>query len=260
MPEFGVGAAKSATIVMKNPTAKAWDYTAELYLGTGKATTSGLIPFSISANSSVNVEFPITMPSTEGVYTPYIDVFSKGALVGAYQGIEDVVIVSLGPTIINPSFEAGLSPWVFETNYGGRSDMQVKGASWLAEYGVTPYEGNNVLSIFASPGGRRIVMTLTQAIPWSDSYRGLPINISVRANTRRDGYAPFTPSTLMCVEIDDGISISSSPPYTGGVWEKLTASKVLASNATKLDMVLRCEPDPGAGSRFLTFFDKVELS
>lgn len=99
MPEFMPEETKTATIKMKNPTTKAWDYAAELYLGKAKAAASGLIPFSIPAKSSRDVSFSITMPSIEGTYIPYIDVFTNSRLIAAYQAIEDVVITPLPTTV-----------------------------------------------------------------------------------------------------------------------------------------------------------------
>ena len=104
-PEFAPGETRTGTATMTNPTAKSWTYTAELYLGEGKAATSGTKSFTIPAGGSLGVSFPITMPSAEGTYPVFIDVYVAGALIAAYQGTEDVVIVA------KPAIEVGPIVW-----------------------------------------------------------------------------------------------------------------------------------------------------
>ncbi|MBA7716853.1 hypothetical protein ES703_125935 [subsurface metagenome] len=87
---------------MTNPSAKSWDYTAELYLGEGKAATSGMKSFSIPAGGSKDVSFTVTMPSAEGTYPVFIDVYVAGVLIAAYQGTEDIVIAISPGIIIGP--------------------------------------------------------------------------------------------------------------------------------------------------------------
>lgn len=104
-PQFVPGVLKTATATMTNPTAKAWAYSAELYLGTAKVATSGPKSFTIPAGGSLDVSFPVTMPSAEGTYPVFIDVFVAGAIIAAYQGTEDVVIA------IAPAIEVGPIVW-----------------------------------------------------------------------------------------------------------------------------------------------------
>lgn len=104
-PEFGPGVLKTATATMTNPTGKSWAYTAELYLGEGKVATSGTKSFTIPANSSKDVSFSVTMPSAEGTYPVFIDVYVAGALIAAYRGTEDIVIT------IAPAIEVGPIIW-----------------------------------------------------------------------------------------------------------------------------------------------------
>lgn len=180
------------------------------------------------------------------------------------EGSLDISIAPLGPTIINGGF-AGLPPWVFDTNYWGRSGGGVEcSASELDKYELLPIEGICVAEMHASVGGRRINMTFTESIPWSDSYRGLPISVSVRAISeryKRDYGVSFYSGTIMRVEIDDGVSVSSSPSIDSGIgaWQRVTANKIIASNATKLDIVLRCLPWTGFPSGFNAFFDNVRM-
>lgn len=94
MPEFSQGEIKTAIAPMSNPTGKSFAYTAELYLGLPKAASSGVISFSLAAGETRNISFPVAMPTVEGTYPVYIDVYSAGQLIGAYQAIEDVAIVA----------------------------------------------------------------------------------------------------------------------------------------------------------------------
>ncbi|GAI73003.1 unnamed protein product, partial [marine sediment metagenome] len=94
--------------------------------------------------------------------------------------------------------------------------------------------------------------------------RGLPISVSVRAISeryKRDYGVSFYSGTIMRVEIDDGVSVSSSPSIDSGIgaWQRVTANKIIASNATKLDIVLRCLPWTGFPSGFNAFFDNVRM-
>lgn len=67
---------------------------AELFLGPDEVTkvsTSDRIGFT-STGAEQSVDLPITMPSTEGTYHVYIDIYAEGILIPAYQAVEDVVI------------------------------------------------------------------------------------------------------------------------------------------------------------------------
>ncbi|GAH60873.1 unnamed protein product, partial [marine sediment metagenome] len=95
MPQFSPREVRTAIASMSNPTAKSFAYTAELYLGVPKAASSGVISFSLAAGETRNISFPVTMPSAEGTYPVYLDIFVAGELIGAYRAIEDVVIVPI---------------------------------------------------------------------------------------------------------------------------------------------------------------------
>lgn len=153
--------------------------------------------------------------------------------------------ISPGPTIINPGFEAGLAPWVFKTNHPTRS-----GALSESRWGA--YEGSYCACIHAAIRNRHIITTLTQSIPWRDEYRGLLLPFSAMAKTDLSG-------TEMLVKIDDGVGTSVSSPLSRyGTWEKLMVTRTLATNATKLDVILYCAPAPVFGL-FKAFFDSTKL-
>ncbi len=181
------------------------------------------------------------------------------------DGSLDIDIAAVGPVILNGD-RPGASPWVFDTNEGGRSGGRVMcSLDDFEKYEVPPIEGICVGQMFASVADHSINMTFTQPIPWDDSYRGLPISISVRAIAEkyaRDVSPRFYGGTTMRVEIADGVSVSSSPSIDSsiGAWQRVTANKVIAANATKLDIVLRCLPwksFPGTG--FQAFWDNVQI-
>jgi len=93
MHEFAPGEAKMAVApITVSPSGLACQ--AEVFLGPDEMTkvvTSGLVPFT-STGVSQDVSLPVTMPSAEGSYHVYIDVYAEGILIAAYQAIEDVII------------------------------------------------------------------------------------------------------------------------------------------------------------------------
>jgi len=93
MPQFSPGESKTAKVVMKNPTSKAFSYNASLILGLPEVAKSEKA-FSIPAGGELEVNFPVTMPSTPGEYLVFLSVFSGGVSIGLYQSMENVVIVA----------------------------------------------------------------------------------------------------------------------------------------------------------------------
>ncbi len=117
MLEFSPGEVRTAIASMSNPTAKAFSYNAELYLGLPKTASSGVISFSLAAGETRNISFPVIMPDAEGTYPVYLDVFVASQLIGAYRAVEDVVIRApivpvLGGQILYSKWrETGTEEW-----------------------------------------------------------------------------------------------------------------------------------------------------
>jgi hypothetical protein len=105
-PTFNAGSVKTARATLTNPTAKQFTYDVEIYLGAGKAATSGVGSITIAAGASQSVDFTVTMPLTEATYPVYLDVSVAGELLEHYRATEDVVIE------IAPAIEVGPITWV----------------------------------------------------------------------------------------------------------------------------------------------------
>ncbi|MBA7636873.1 hypothetical protein ES703_44501 [subsurface metagenome] len=101
-PTFEAGEARTAIAEMTNPTGKAFDYTAELYLDVTKAASSGVIAFSLAPGETKPISFPVTMPSAEGTFPVYLDVFVEADQVGAFRATEDVTVVISPAIVIGP--------------------------------------------------------------------------------------------------------------------------------------------------------------
>ena len=104
-PTFEAGVTKTARARLTNPTAKQFTYTVELYLGVAKVATSGTAQVTIPADSYLDVNFTLVMPTVEGDYPVYLDVWHEGELLKHYQATANVVIV------ISPAIDIGPITW-----------------------------------------------------------------------------------------------------------------------------------------------------
>jgi len=96
VPQFLSGVVKVAKVTLRNPTGKAFDYHAVLFMGVNQAAVAEL-DVSLGAGESKQVSFSVTMPSQTGVYPVYLGVYSAGQLLTLYQATENVEIVTPPP-------------------------------------------------------------------------------------------------------------------------------------------------------------------
>ncbi|GAJ09363.1 unnamed protein product, partial [marine sediment metagenome] len=101
-PAFDYGTTHVAHVPVTNPTPGTFTYDAELYLGTEKVATSGIVSFTLTAGQSKTVDFSITMPNVAGTWPVLIDVLVAGELIAAYQATEDVSVIITPEIVIGP--------------------------------------------------------------------------------------------------------------------------------------------------------------
>ena len=152
MAVFVPGSSHTALAQVTNPMSVGFDYVAELYLGVDRAASSGQQNFSLAAHETRDISFPVTMPGIEGDFPVYLDVFSGGMLVGAYQALEDVTIAS---------GEIGIAPleWIDPSSYTREGDtlvfwprsaylvkanVQNMTAEWLATHSIAIKTGAHI--------------------------------------------------------------------------------------------------------------------
>ena len=104
MPTFDIGITKTASATLSNPTGKSFTYDCELYLGAAKEV-SALASIAIAGGAQGQVTFPITMPSVEGDWPVFLDVYVAGQLIAHYSAANVV-------TYITPDVVVGPITWV----------------------------------------------------------------------------------------------------------------------------------------------------
>lgn len=93
MPEFSPDEQKNAMVPMTNPTAKAFDYSVKLYMGTDLALMAQK-DFHLETGEEKDITLSIIMPSIAGTYPVHIGVFSAGVNIALYKA-EDITITPL---------------------------------------------------------------------------------------------------------------------------------------------------------------------
>ncbi|MBA7711993.1 hypothetical protein ES703_120961 [subsurface metagenome] len=153
-PAFTPGSVQTAVAELLNPTSSILPYSAHLLIGRPTVAGSGRNYFNIDAGATKNVNFSLAMPTAEGTYPVYLDIFSNDQLLEDYRATEDVTIrttegysmpVSIAPSSggsvkrspDKPSYEYGemvditaiANPgWSFDRFTGIRAD----GSSWVS--------------------------------------------------------------------------------------------------------------------------------
>lgn len=94
MSQFNAGESKTAIVPMSNPTAKAFDYTAQLLMGTTLALMAS-VDFHLEAGQQKNIVLSVIMPGNPGTYPVYVNVLSGGVSIALYKATEDVTIVAI---------------------------------------------------------------------------------------------------------------------------------------------------------------------
>lgn len=237
MPQFSSGEQKTAIApITVKPSGLSCQIELALMSNGVKAATS-VVPFT-STGAQQPVSLPITMPGAEGTYPVYLDILAEDLLIGAFVATEDVVIAPAVPAnlLSNPSFEAdfeGWTPWINEAG-GGRA------AWWIrTDY---PRTGSKSAAFSASVGGRAVVGTLSQIVPWQAGYRGQTFRFSVwrsiqttRKGHDREGY--------FSIMIDDGVGITENKIYIGrSGYVEQSINKTLDANANKLQVICQIIP------------------
>lgn len=97
-PTFEGGSTHTAIARLTNPTTAEFTYTTEVYLGVTKEASSGVGPVTILAGESANVVYTIVMPTLEGDYDVYLDVWVGTELIAHYKATE-VITISISPAI-----------------------------------------------------------------------------------------------------------------------------------------------------------------
>lgn len=117
MPEFSPGESKTAVVTMSNPKPKAFDYVAELYMGTDLALMAQE-SFHLEKEGLKDISLPVTMPLVVGVYPVYLGVFSNGQFLEPLYHAEDVSIAAAEPSALLISYQRTLAECIEDCSLG----------------------------------------------------------------------------------------------------------------------------------------------
>ena len=124
MPQFFPGEQKTAKIAMRNPTGRSFDYTGCLYLGID-LTIASEKGFNLAPGEERQVNFPVTMPVSPGIYPTHVGVFAEGENISLYRAVEDVHVVAPAVEITKvyirpdpPTVSEAYSGWITITPGG----------------------------------------------------------------------------------------------------------------------------------------------
>ena len=236
MPQFAPSEVKTARApVTVEPSGLSCQVELALMSNGAKAAMS-VVPLT-STGVGQPVSLPITMPGVEGTYPVHIDILVEDLLVGAYKATEDVVIAPAVPVnlLLNPGFEDGLEHWTAYSNYPGRAHWV-----WSDEH---PYEGLKSAAFAASVGGRPVVCTLSQVVPWNDGYKGQTFQLSAMRGSYPAGTAHNIEGTLTLI-IYDGVSVTENAVYVSHreAYREQSVVMTLSPNANRLEATFKMVP------------------
>ncbi|GAJ23652.1 unnamed protein product, partial [marine sediment metagenome] len=130
-PAFPPGSVQTAVAELLNPTSSILPYSGRLCLDKPAIVCTGTKYFNIDAGATKNVNFQILMPTAEGTYPVYLDIFSNSELIEAYQADEDVVI--------------GVAEYTLEVT------IEPPGAGLVLISPKAPYSAGEVVTLVATP-------------------------------------------------------------------------------------------------------------
>jgi len=172
MFDFESGSSHTAIVTMTNPTNKAFDYDAILYMGVNMVAMSTQ-SFHLDAGEAKDISLLVTMPITPGTYPVFFDVWSSGELLGHYQAIENVQVVPIAAPPLAVFEYTGIrkvSPRIVGAIGAVEVDIRNIGAIsgvchvWATIGGVRPYKGTPE-SATLNPG-----QIATFRVEWGEPY------------------------------------------------------------------------------------------
>jgi hypothetical protein len=231
MPSFGVGQAKTASVRMKNPTARDLSYYSRLYLGT---TIISEQTFSLLAKEQKDVLFPVVIPNTPGTYPVAAEVFYGGKSIALYQDPDYATISLIDPNIALLSVvwtpSAIASDFLVSSQQTAQISFSLIGTAWQSFYtfevnlvlagvvkargqqSISGYSGGNLyadIQMPSTPGEYDVIIKAYQSSVLTGAYPGGKLTV----------YGIAEPSNLAY----ENLSFSLSRPY-GTVWLALNVA------------------------------------
>ena len=131
-PAFTPGSVQTAVAELLNPTSSILPYSARLCLNKPGMLCTGKVFFNIEAGKTKSIYFSTEVPTVEGTYPVYLDVFSNGQLLKTYRADEDVVIGVIYTLTwsVTPSGSGTISP-ASGTKYPSATTVTLKATASL---------------------------------------------------------------------------------------------------------------------------------
>ena len=152
------------------------------------------------------------------------------------DGSLDVVILPVTANLLlNPGFEDAFEHWTAYSNYPGR-------AHWVPS-DEHPYEGLKSAAFAASVGGRPVVCTLSQVVPWDDRYKGQTFQLSAMRGSYPAGTAHDIEG-MLTFYIYDGVTYAQNAVYVSHreAYREQSVVMTLSPNANRLEVIFQIVP------------------